>query len=463
MKKLFILLFFSICTTFVVAQNVNHSQTLFDMLMRDECFKSWEYMHQYKDSIAPEVKLLYEHKNHGFFNRLDSSAFYYEKMIDECPMFFPDENTKLGGINVLIDLYSKAGTLEKVLEICQRVKDIIQNPPFNQDKDWQKQQLFNLSKLEKDVKEEMQIPKPCVVKDRNDANTIDIQKEGLLTASIKCNGVSVNAHIDTGPEFHLFISKAFAEKCKISKIISTTDSLELNGVLARIDVALVDSIRIGSVLFENIPAHVIHDNYLSLYPDSITLNSQQMAKYDSVFSKINFVIGLPMLKMLGSLELDWEKDKMCVEVKDEILQEDNKPNMFIANNHLYAHLLVNASDFIGYVDMGYAISAISLSSQFYETHRKEILLSPEIKGKEQRAYGITLLAPQATYQSVLNPMVLLNSKQIPLREEEDVLVWLGTSILKNGQGKDGMIGLPFLKKLGKKVRFDFVNMRITVE
>lgn len=462
MKKMLLLLF-GLYATLLVAQNVNYSQNLFDMLMRDDCFGSWNYLHQYNDSIVPEAKLMYKHKMSVYMNRLDSAAFYYEKMIQECPIFFPNEHIKLAGINVVLDFYIKSGNLEKVLEVCKMTEETIMKPPFDQDADWQKMQLLNLSQLEESVKNELKIARPKVTIDNNVKNEgVDIEKGVVISASVECNGVPVDAIVDTGCQFPLFVTKSVADRCNFTKIVSASDSILVNGVLTHAATVLVDSIKIGSVLLENIKALVVYDDYLSLYPDSVRLDDQQVAKYDSVFSKINFLMGLPLLNMLGSLEFDWEKNRMYVDVKDNIPKNDKVPDMFSLNNHLYVHLLINSKDFVGYFDSGNSVSAISINSSFYKKYQKDIELDPEVKGKKERLYGIRLLAPDATHQFVTNPKIFLGSKQIFL-VKEDVNVWFGSPLIENQNSEDGVIGLSLIKNCGKKVKLDFVNMQISME
>lgn len=63
------------------------------------------------------------------------------------------------------------------------------------------------------------------------------------------------------------------------------------------------------------------------------------------------------------------------------------------------------------------------------------------------------------YRQVTTPKVVFDSKKLKL-EDDDVIVWLENHSEK---WKNGLIGYPFVKRLGTKVRFDFVNMRITAE
>ena len=63
------------------------------------------------------------------------------------------------------------------------------------------------------------------------------------------------------------------------------------------------------------------------------------------------------------------------------------------------------------------------------------------------------------YRQVTTPKVVFDSKKLKL-EDDDVIVWLENHSEK---WKNGLIGYPFVKRLGTKVIFDFVNMRITAE
>lgn len=73
--------------------------------------------------------------------------------------------------------------------------------------------------------------------------------------------------------------------------------------------------------------------------------------------------------------------------------------------------------------------------------------------------GIVLHSLDSKYHTVSNAEVLLSNKRIYLGEN-DVIVFSGE---QPAYWKDGLVGLPFFKSLGSKVKFDFVNMRLTAE
>ena len=464
MKRL-LLTALSVCLYMAAAfaQGSNHSQALFDMLWNNECFRARDYMREHQDSIAPEVKLFYKQKMCELLNQADSAAFYFDRMLNECPAFFPDENMKLSGFGALLNLYAKARNYEKAFEVLQKVELYFQQESsLAADSAGLQNQLAIINRLKEETLQETRIPKMKLTALESVNNVIRIANDSLFSVPAECNGTQVKAILDTGFQFDLWVTESKAKECGMNKVLST-DSIQINGVSTKAKRVLVDSLRIGNVLVENISATVVDDNYLSLYPDSVELTESQKAKYDSIFSNVNFIVGLPILRKLGCIDINWAKKEAYITVPEQVARNDKEPNLCIENDYLYAHLTVNSNDFIGFVDMGSTLSALTLSPTFYEKHKDTIQLDTNIMGKKgERIYGVTLFSPEAKFQFVQNPVVCLDSKTVNLGKE-DVTFWHVPTMATPQKEKDGTVGLVFLKRLGHKVRLDFVNMRITAE
>lgn len=181
MRRILILLF-SFHSTLAVAQNVNHSQVLTDMLMQDKCFQAWDYKHLYGDSIVKETELIYNYKMSGFLNRPDSSAIYLERIFEECPAIMPDELTKLVFLNFLIGLYNETENYEKLVDVYDRAERLILTTSLGNNDIWKKEQLKLLNMFLMEAKSKLSNSKRNVFRYGYDENIMAIKKEPLVSS-----------------------------------------------------------------------------------------------------------------------------------------------------------------------------------------------------------------------------------------------------------------------------------------
>lgn len=450
--------------TSVWGQGTNHSQVMANLLSRDECFKAMDYMKLYKDSIySPEIQALYKFKMHGYMNRPDSSAYYLEKMLNDYPsLYLKDVTLKAYFFNVLIELYDEIGDYSKEIGVLESIEKSLNSSSLPGYESWKKEQLSTISQQKKHLRERMNASPMKVINLLDDkVVSVDIVKKDSMIISVKCNGVSINSWIDTGGESYLFMLKKTAERCGIKGLsIQNTDTITFNGRRAAGSFNVVDSLMIGSLLFTKIPVVVVNDDYFSLaldsnFPDSIAKKAQDAYNY---FPEL--IIGLPILKMLGSIEFDWSKNKVNLCMKKNVPISDGKPNIFVTDKNIYTHLLMNGNDYVGFMDSGAQSSCLSISPSFYNLHNKNIILSED--EKNQRALGIGIYWLDEKYRLVLNPKILFDNKVVNL-EEGDVLALSEEYNIPYISMRDGVVGMHFLRKLGSKLKFDFVNMRMTAE
>lgn len=461
-----ILLFF-LCTTTVGGQNINHSQVLADLLSRDECFKAMDYMKLYKDSIfSPEIQALYKFKMHGYMNRPDSSAYYLEKMLSDYPsLYFNNDNLKAYFSNILISLYDEIGEYSKEIGVLESIEKSLNNSSIPGYESWKKEQLATICLQKKLLRERMNATPMRVINLSADKEvSVDIIKKDSMIIPMKCNGVPINSWIDTGGEPHLLMQKKTAERCGIKGLsMQNRDTITFNGRQAVGSFNVVDSLMIGSLLFTKIPVIVIDDDYFSFSCDSILPDSiakKAIDAYNSVYGFSDVVIGLPILKMLGSIEFDWSKKKVNLCMKKNVSITNEKPNIFLAGKNVYARLSINGNDYVGFLDTGAQSTCLNIASNYYQQHRKDIKLSND--EKSQRAWGIGIYWLDEKYRLVLKPKILFNNKDIHL-EENDVIVLSPDETMLHMPMRDGLIGMHFIRKLGSVLKFDFVNMRLIAE
>lgn len=444
MEKLFIIILVA-CTNVVIVwgQNADCSQVLINLLMRDDCFQARNYKQQHNDNIVEEVELFYKYKMNGFLNRPDSAAIYLERIFEKYPAFMTDNVTKLGFFNNLIGLYNETENYKKLVETYDRIEKFILAESFSDNNSWKKDQLALLDNFRLEAKKKPHAPKIEVVRCGNDKNvTVSIQKESFITILAECNGKSLKTVFDTGLPSYLFVSKANADKCQFKEIPSSTDSLLVNGIMARANWALADSIRIGNILFTNIPVFVLHDKYSSLLPEN-SLSEEQVVKYDSLMSVSDAIIGLPLLQKLGSIELDWEKNLMNLKTKSEIPRINKYSNMYIKNGGLYTHLLINDIDYTGVLDTG-ANVFIELNKQFYESNSTNLPIDQNKEEEKTVTWGISV-ATQSKTRYLLNPKVVFDSKIMKLDRSNVTVVRLeNTNALSIPIHQSGGMGNRFI-------------------
>lgn len=159
------------------------------------------------------------------------------------------------------------------------------------------------------------------------------------------------------------------------------------------------------------------------------------------------------------VEFDWKNSTMCMNLRSEISVIEKKPNIFNLGGLLYANILINTVEYVGLLDIGARKVCISLSPLFYEKNHEDISVDLQHKESHKTMYGFSLNYIDEKYRSVINSEIIFNSRELKL-VEGDVIVWLENHSEK---WKDGLIGYPFVRKLGSNVKFDFVNMQITAE
>lgn len=342
------------------------------------------------------------------------------------------------------------------------IEQIIKQPPFDGEEyaEWQKTQIALLTQFKSDAeKDNMSISKMEVVRDSKGSKKVKLDNNSLvsaLTATAEFNGVPLKTIFDTGADIPVVVMKEYAEKCGFKEIPSPQDSFPLNGSLVRANMALIDSIKAGSIIFKNVVALVIHDDPFSFLTDSVSLSQEEKEKYKSMARSFDAIIGLPTLKSLGSIQLDFRKKEMILNLKSEVARAKRDANIFISKDQLFMGLSINNRSYVGFVDTGNEQNCINLSSEFYAANRDHITLSPQ-----EKKIGIASLAiadKNASYKAVINPIVTYSGKTLSLEKADDCIVQLdGPTELHH---RDGVIGLSFFKRLGTKVNLDFVNMNI---
>jgi hypothetical protein len=195
------------------------------------------------------------------------------------------------------------------------------------------------------------------------------------------------------------------------------------------------------------------------------LLKEQISQYDSMQSFYDVVIGFPVLKKLGSIEFDWEKNKMNLKTKSEVAISSIEPNVYTKSNALYLDVLINGIDFTGVLDTGSLNLVIDLNQQFYTENSANLPINP-LLGEKEGMVGVLAFATPVKNTFLLDPKVEFDSRILKLKQGDVSITWFNNSAeipVSISLFRYGGMGNKFLERLGNKVTLDFVNMRINAE
>ena len=455
-RSCFLLIFLLFCKSVGFAQSVNHSQNLVDMLMRGDCIHAWDYEGQYRDSISEEAALFYQYRMNDLLNRPDSAAICLEQLFDKYPYFMMDNGAKLNFLNVLINLYNETEDYKKVVETYNRIEQLIRTGSFNNDENWKIEQLALLDKFREEAREKIGSFKTHIAKISPRGTSIKLMSSPFIMVPITCNGEKIRAIIDTGGGYDLLINGKRLKETPGIKYLSTV-SLPFNERTLDVTKVLADSIVIGNVLLTNVSAFATHEPYSSLLQDTL-LSGREKVMYDSLMSSFDAIIGLPLLKKLGDIELDWEKKEVCIKTKEEVPFKKEKPNMYILGGILCTEIYVNSFPHTGVVDTGAANTFVDLNYNLYESHKDAL----DVRETTEKKLVASIAVASHTQRYLLqNPQITFDQKSVNVGNEEVSITSFGNkSVLSVPIHRMGGVGNLFIKQLGDKVRFDFVNMRL---
>lgn len=453
MKKILLILFTCISILNTAAQDTHPLQVLANTLGQNDFFNAREQRKIITHSIPEPLDLFYKHKMCYFMNKPDSAAIYLEKILEQYPTFLGGMETKIQYINILLSLWNEVQNYNKVLKTYDIAEKLTCTPDINTT--WQKEQITALSHLRNRTKQLDTIPKMTVVKGEK-AYYLDITEEPLITSVIEFNNIPMKTWIDTGWRNCIFMTKELADQCNAKEIPSLED-VTMNGVPIRGYWALIDSVKIGGIIFKNVHALVSQNSFSSLAPNSI-IPKEAREHYDSIMNTTGVIIGLPLLRRMGSIQIDWNKHKMKIQPAPELKDNLSKANMFILDKELYTNIHINSLSCNGIVDTGATNAFIELSNTFYTKNQNRLSVDKTQEADTVRRGGMARISI-VKYKPIICPNITFETKQIDIGNN-DIIAWQDETWLGM---KDALLGSLFLKSLGSKVTFDFVNMRLSAE
>lgn len=435
------------------ANSIAHSQeakgltdSLYILLGSQKVFEARDFYEKHKDSLQRDkaTSLIYASQMNVYLNKPDSAIRSIRRFLDEFNI--PDNRTKLYYLNMLGTLYIEKEDYKKLIEVVDEIEELLHISEMPDE-----HRIGLLKKLHEQrelATYQSSLPKREVIDiSKSGCTSVPFTVNPILGCMAEFNGYSLNTWIDTGSQFYLILKKEIANKCHLKDMYSQIDTIRLNGVPMPMSIATVDSIQIGTFIFKNIPAMVLHrDSY------SVNTDESEKSRIDSTFALQDAVIGLRMLLMLKSLELDLKNNRICLSLHEE---KDKTPaNMFLNDTKIFTTLSINQIDFTGQIDTGGKMG-IYIGRSFYEKYNKSLPANTSIE-EYTKTFGTFGESKEERLKVLSIPTINLGSKKI-LMQERDVLVSLGEDL----DGSDGIIGYNLLEKLYPKMKLDFDNMRIS--
>lgn len=427
-------------------QTKSLTDSLFYLLGTQKVFEARDFYEKYKDSLQcnKATSLIYSSQMNQYLNKPDSAIKSVRRLLDEFD--FADNRLRLDYLNMLGSFYVDTEDYKRLINILDEIEELlcVSEMPEEQRTDF----LKHLRTQRELTLSYDSLPKKEVIDTSKSGHTsVPFTVNPVLGCMVECNGIPLRVWVDTGCKYSLLLNKETAEKYHLKDLNSTIDTTSINGAPTPVSVSIVDSIRIGTFNLKNIKALVVHQ-------DSYSTNTDEeiKAKIDSAFALQDAVIGLPVLLMFKSIELDFEKEQMRLSLVEG--KKDLPANLFLFNKKLLTILSLNRTNFIGQIDTG-GRWGVKIGKSFYEKNDYQLPINTSIKEYTQ-IFGTFGYSKEQRLKVLAIPHVYLDSEIIPVKEHE-VFVTLDDDFV----GFDGIIGYDLLRKLSPRIKFDFENMRIS--
>lgn len=266
------------------------------------------------------------------------------------------------------------------------------------------------------------------------------------------NGISLRTHFDTGAGVGGYIwNRKIADK--IGAKLNTSDTILFNNAISGL-MGVVDSLQLGPFSVYAVPV------FVSI--EKIDSADRHQVLCDSILnSSFDIVLGLPVMKNLGTIMFDFGKMAMSFPSKS---QSTCRRNLYIKNSALYLNMKVCDNDFLAFFDTGWRDPTLFINSEFYNTHKDQIFAdtvpSPVGKAiggcnKATMSTGLEYKCPQIDLKIGDLGLILTNECTLSKNKENDVQI--GT--METGHG---IIGSTIFDNC-ERVIFDFNEMVFRIE
>ena len=445
-------------------EDVEQLQKLDKLMFSGRYFESKELYKKISDTttIPSDLELYYKFRMAQFLNKTDSVAYYLEQFIPHHYATFGEET--LVFYSNLFDAYIELGDMDKALDTYLQMKRIWNESLTKTTTGGKEYEEWRTATENFLSYAEYAVTLPPIKMKRNDTlSFVDIEEGDRLVFQAKYNGILQRTIFDTGVGPYCVLSRKLADGMGVRY-----DSIDENKVTINEDLisvrSIIDSIEVGNITFYNIPAFIYSDTASVPFVSGSSIKRRKKRKkaqtvVDSVRTLFTDCVslGLPVMKLIGKIQTDYEHNKMCFPVSVANAHLPKAPNIYAYKYDLYMRIKLNGVDFTANLDTG-SNEYVTVDSAFYEKHQKELPIASTCK---KNTFGVVMLhqARAITYKTLKDPAIIFDDKLMQPPGPEAVKTYTLGQIVP-GIFFDGVIGNGFYRRIGKKVLLDLDNMRL---
>ena len=445
-------------------EDVEQLQKLDKLMFSGRYFESKELYKKISDTttIPSDLELYYKFRMAQFLNKTDSVAYYLEQFIPHHYATFGEET--LVFYSNLFDAYIELGDMDKALDTYLQMKRIWNESLTKTTTGGKEYEEWRTATENFLSYAEYAVTLPPIKMKRNDTlSFVDIEEGDRLVFQAKYNGILQRTIFDTGVGPYCVLSRKLADGMGVRY-----DSIDENKVTINEDLisvrSIIDSIEVGNITFYNIPAFIYSDTASVPFVSGSSIKRRKKRKkaqtvVDSVRTLFTDCVslGLPVMKLIGKIQTDYEHNKMCFPVSVANAHLPKAPNIYAYKYDLYMRIKLNGVAFTANLDTG-SNEYVTVDSAFYEKHQKEL---PIASTSKKNTFGVVMLhqARAITYKTLKDPAIIFDDKLMQPPGPEAVKTYPLGQIVP-GIFFDGVIGNGFYRRIGKKVLLDLDNMRL---
>lgn len=445
-------------------EDVEQLQKLDKLMFSGRYFESKELYKKISEitTFPSDLELYYKFRMAQFLNKTDSVAYYLEQFIPHHYATFGEET--LVFYSNLFDAYIELGDTDKALDTYLQMKRIWNESLTKTTTGGKEYEEWRTATENFLSYAEYAVTLPPIKMKRNDTlSFVDIEEGDRLVFQAKYNGILQRTIFDTGVGPYCVLSRKLADGMGVRY-----DSIDENKVTINEDLisvrSIIDSIEVGNITFYNIPAFIYSDTASVPFVSGSSIKRRKKRKkaqtvVDSVRTLFTDCVslGLPVMKLIGKIQTDYEHNKMCFPVSVANAHLPKAPNIYAYKYDLYMRIKLNGVAFTANLDTG-SNEYVTVDSAFYEKHQKELPIASTCK---KNTFGVVMLhqARAITYKTLKDPAIIFDDKLMQPPGPEAVKTYPLGQIVP-GIFFDGVIGNGFYRRIGKKVLLDLDNMRL---
>ena len=444
-------------------EDVEQLQKLDKLMFSGRYFESKELYKKISETTTfpSDLELYYKFRMAQFLNKTDSVAYYLEQFIPHHYATFGEET--LVFYSNLFDAYIELWDTDKALDTYLQMKRIWNESLTKTTTGGKEYEEWRTATENFLSYAEYAVTLPPIKMKRNDTlSFVDIEEGDRLVFQAKYNGILQRTIFDTGVGPYCVLSRKLADGMGVRY-----DSIDENKVTINEDLisvrSIIDSIEVGNITFYNIPAFIYSDTASVPFVSGSSIKRRKKRKkaqtvVDSVRTLFTDCVslGLPVMKLMGKIQTDYEHNKMCFPVSVANAHLPKAPNIYAYKYDLYMRIKLNGVAFTANLDTG-SNEYVTVDSAFYEKHQKELPIASTCK---KNTFGVVMLhqARAITYKTLKDPAIIFDDKLMQPPGPEAVKTYPLGQIVP-GIFFDGVIGNGFYRRIGKKVLLDLDNMR----